>query len=200
MPPYLVLDACVLMSGVLRPWFLKLAEHGLFEPRWSERIGREWRRNAARIWDIAPELLQDEWQAMQRQCPAANVTPAEPECDLPNLRYSDPKDWHVIQTAWLTKQAQPHRRVGVVTLNLKDFSRSELRGLGIDLWEPDRLLCDWWVSDPELIKRTLLQVIDELVIGQRRERAPLSSFLKRERLFRLNKLMQADDEDIAKRP
>lgn len=59
-PPVLVLDACVLMSGVLRPVLLDLAQAGLFAPAWTQRIGEEWRRNAARLWPITPHLLEQE--------------------------------------------------------------------------------------------------------------------------------------------
>ncbi len=49
-PPFIVLDACVLMSGILRRLLLRLAEAGVFQPVWTERIGEEWRRNACRMW------------------------------------------------------------------------------------------------------------------------------------------------------
>ncbi len=187
-PPYLVLDACILMSGVLRPWLLELATRGLFEPRWSERIGREWSRNAARIWAVTPEVLDEAWQSMQQQFPAANVVPAlgQPQIEL---RYSDAKDWHVIQTAWQVKQQHPQASVGVLTYNVKDFSRSELRALGLDLWDPDRFVCTLWPAHGSCLTETLSQTIEDLVEAKRRLPAPVSSFLKRERLFRLNKLM-----------
>jgi len=192
MPPYLVLDACVLMSGVLRPWLLDLAETGLFKPLWSERIGREWRRNAARIWSIEPVLLDQEWQHMQARFKSANVSAwADQElaaCNL-TLRYSDPKDWHVIEAAWLAKQAHPEQTVGIVTINIKDFSRSELRQCGLNLWDPDHLLSDWFETHPTVLMQSLDYVIGELVSAGRRHPAPVADFLKRERLFRLNKRM-----------
>ncbi|UOD51008.1 PIN domain-containing protein [Orrella daihaiensis] len=190
MPPYLVLDACVLMSGVLRPWLLELAQQGMFEPIWSDRIGHEWRRNAARIWDIDPELLAREWHDMQTRFTAANVSRwSDIPMDLPVLKYSDDKDWHVIQAAWLARQANPTKPTGIVTINIKDFSRSELRRLGLDLWEPDRLLSKWWEAKPDILTESLIQVINDLVVTNRRHPAPIGDFLRRERLFRLNKLV-----------
>ena len=190
MPPCLVLDACVLMSGVLRPWLLELAKQGLFEPIWSDRIGDEWQRNAARIWNIEPALLEREWNDMQTQFARANVSrwSVTPN-DLPALKYSDSKDWHVIQAGWHARQAAADRPTGIVTLNIKDFSRSELRRLGLDLWEPDRLLSKWWEAKPDTLTESLSQVIDDLITAKRRHPAPVADFLKRERLFRLNKLM-----------
>jgi hypothetical protein len=190
MPPYLVLDACVLMSGVLRPWLLELAAAGMFKPIWSERIGREWRRNAARIWSIEPALLDQEWQHMQTRFTSANISSwTETYATMPALKYSDPKDWHVIEAAWMAKQAHPDQAVGIVTVNIKDFSRSELRQRGLDLWDPDRLLSKWHETHNALLTESLGQVITELVSVGRRHPAPASDFLKRERLFRLNKQM-----------
>ena len=193
MPPFLVLDACILMSGVLRPWLLTLAQSGLYEPVWSDRIGLEWRRNAARIWSLPEALLQDEWQAMNTRFPNANASArsgahvAEP----PELKHSDPKDWHVITAGYWVKREHPAHPVGVLTFNVKDFRRSELRQLGLDLWEPDRLLVSWWPDQQDVLKSTLHSVIAELVRTGRREAAPIDTFLKRDRLYRFNKLLQA---------
>ena len=177
------------MSGVLRPWFLRLGAQELFQPIWSDRIGLEWRRNAARIWSISPELLEQEWLAMEQAFDKANVSRWPNPTSVPTLKYSDEKDWHVIQTAWHIKQARPEARVGIVTYNIKDFSRSELRQLGIDLWDPDRLLSSWWDANQTALLGTLTDAIAELVHQGRRPSAPLTDFLKRERLFRFNKLL-----------
>ena len=181
------------MSGVLRPWLLLLAKHDLFKPVWSDKIGSEWRRNATRIWDIEPSVLQSEWDDMQSQFESANVSrwPTTVERQALDLKYSDRKDWHVIEAGATAKEAQADQSTGIVTLNIKDFSRSELRKLGLDLWDPDRLLSMWWETQPELLTQTLNQVIEDLVIHGRRHPAPTEDFLKRERLFRLNKLLKA---------
>ena len=189
MPPYLVLDACILMSGVLRPWLLKLGAQGLFYPVWSDRLGHEWRRNAARIWTIDPSLLEREWQDMERTFERANVSRWPDEPTRPTLQYSDAKDWHVIEAACQAQQRNPTTPVGIVTFNIKDFSRSELRRLGVDLWDPDRLLSKWWETHQAILTSTLEDVVQELIEGGRRHPAPLPDFLKRERLFRLNKLL-----------
>lgn len=188
------------MSGVLRPWLLDLAEQGLYEPVWSERIGREWCRNAARIWSIDPPLLAQEWQDMQVRFTSANVSLwATPERTMPKLKYCDPKDWHVVESAWLAKQSDPNRTVGIVTLNLKDFSRSELRQLGLDLWDPDRLLSKWHDTSGAVIENSLQEVLSALVRSGRRHAAPTQTFLKRERLFRLNKQITEQIDEQTKK-
>ena len=190
------------MSGVLRPWLLDLGNRGLFRPIWSDRIGLEWRSNAARIWNIAPALLEQEWDDMQRQFVAANVSrwSAATQVQCPALKYSDVKDWHVIDAAWLAKQAQPDAPVGIVTLNIKDFSRSELRQMGLDLWDPDRLLSKWYGDHSRALTDSLQHTLEQLITQGRRHRAGMGDFLKRERLFRLNKLMTADTAPLKQRP
>jgi len=186
------------MSGVMRPWLLALADAGLFHPIWSDRIGREWQRNAARVWSIEPELLQAQWQEMQTRFASANVSrwSLPTDIQMPALKYSDAKDWHVIEAAWQARQAQPQTATGIVTINIKDFSRSELRRLDLDLWEPDRLLTKWHDTHAALLVDTLHTVITDLVSSGRRHPAEPSDFLMRERLFRTRKLfMQAIDRD-----
>ena len=195
MPPSLVLDACVLMSGVLRPLLLTLAHNNWFEPVWSDRIGSEWRRNAARIWPIQLETLEQAWQDMQAAFPLANSS-TWPNNHLsadtvePALRHSDHKDWHVIMAGIQAKQLEPERDVTVVTWNIKDFRRSELRQHGLNLIDPDRLLSQWWATQPDELTRHLKEVIESLIRSGRRQHESFEAFLKRERLFRLGKLHQ----------
>lgn len=186
-----VLDACVLMSGVLRPALLTLAGAGLFKPLWSERIGLEWRRNAARLWDIPIGTLESEWQLMKDQFPradAGDVTPYET-----GLRYSDAKDWHVIAAglAGRARSGLAHRpEVTVLTWNLKDFNRSELRRQGMDSCDPDRMLTRWWQQDAHAVYTVLSDTLDELAALGRPREGDLVQTLRRERLFRLARLAE----------
>jgi len=181
--PGLVLDACILMSGLLRPLLLNLAHAGLLIPLWTDKIGQEWQRNAARLWPIEPELLQNEWQLMQEQFPHANMGDVT-EFEV-NLRHTDRKDKHVAAAgiAGVSKQvAQP---ISVLTWNLKDFSRSELRKLQLGLIDPDRLLSQWWPTQSLLLQRHISATVEELFLTGRRQPEPVVAMLKRDRLFRL---------------
>ncbi|WP_454692465.1 PIN domain-containing protein [Achromobacter aloeverae] len=190
-PPLLVLDACVLMSSVLRPLLLRLADLRAYRPVWSARIGQEWVRNAARIWEVEPALVEQDWQAMQTRFPDADA--GEFSAYEAGLRYSDPKDRHVIAAglAWRARcgeQVAP--ATGVLTWNLKDFNRSELRRLGMDVHSPDRLLSFWWEQDPEPLRSALAETMEQLVAAGRQPE-PLAVTLNRERLHRLRSLMTA---------
>ncbi|QVQ24461.1 PIN domain-containing protein [Achromobacter deleyi] len=188
-PPFIVLDACVLMSGILRRLLLRLAEAGVFIPVWTERIGEEWRRNASRIWDIPPEVLAEFWADMNSRFPGANET--DTQVYEASLRYSDPKDFHVI-AAGLARRARcglPQTpTVQVLTWNLKDFNRSELRRQGLDVYNPDRMLVQWWQAGPDRMRDAIAQIpADYIALG--REPEPLSSTLHRERLYGLKNLV-----------
>lgn len=180
------------MSGIVRRLMINLADHGLYQPVWSERIGEEWRRNAARLWDIPPDVLQTQWVEMNERFPDAM------ESDLAvyeaALRYSDPKDFHVI-AAGLARRArcglQQPPRVFVATWNLKDFNRSELRRQGLDVFNPDRLLSLWWEENADRL-RASIQVVPADYVALGREPEPLATTLHRERLYRLKALIARD--------
>ena len=190
--PFVVLDACVLMSGIMRRLMLRLAAGGVYQPVWTERIGEEWRRNAARLWAIPPEMLQAQWAEMNLQFPHA--AEADTQAYEAGLRYSDPKDFHVI-AAGLARRArcglQHPPVVLVATWNLKDFSRSELRRQGMDAFNPDRLLSQWWQADPAPLRAAIRTVPDDY-IALGREPEPLAATLHRERLYRLKALVARD--------
>ncbi|SAI55882.1 Uncharacterised protein [Bordetella trematum] len=189
--PFVVLDACVLMSGIVRRLMLRLADAGLYQPVWSERIGLEWRRNAARLWSLPAEVMQAQWEELNERFPDAM------EHDLAayesGLRYSDPKDFHVI-AAGLARRArcglQQTPVVQIATWNLKDFNRSELRRRGLDAFNPDLLLARWHAVAPQALRRAAEQVPEDWVaLG--REAEPLAATLQRERLYRLKSLLAA---------
>lgn len=180
------------MSGILRRLLLRLAEAGVFIPVWTERIGEEWRRNASRIWDIPPEVLEEFWADMNARFPGANE--ADTQVYEASLRYSDPKDFHVI-AAGLARRARcglPQTpTVQVLTWNLKDFNRSELRRQGLDVYNPDRMLLQWWQAGPDRMREAVAQIpADYIALG--REPEPLSTTLHRERLYGLKSLLARD--------
>lgn len=185
-PGSVVLDACVLMSGIIRPMLLRLAHAGCFRPVWSARIGAEWRRNAARIWEVDPSVLDDEWRRLQFAFPDADMGDAT--AWETGLRHSDHKDWHVIAAgrAALARGDAGPAGVQVLTWNLKDFNRAELRKMGLGVLDPDRLLANWWHPHRAALRRALREApADARVLGRSEN---LYDILGRERLFRLRGL------------
>lgn len=184
-PQIIVLDTCVLISNVLRRVLLHLADQACFQPAWSTIIGDEWRRNAARIWEVEPESIAQQWEELQAMYPAADQ--GDVASFKEGLAYSDPKDWHVIAAARAALARRPDRSVVVLTRNLRDFRRSELRRFGLGLMEPDQLLVQCWKHNPEQV-RAAFQLVPQDLIAAGREPDSLEVIMKRERLFRLNKL------------
>lgn len=188
LPGIVVLDTCVLLSNVLRRVFLALAAEGCFVPVWSQRIGEEWRRNAARIWGVAQADIDAQWAALQRAFPHADQ--GDVSAHEAGLHRSDPKDWHVIAAGRAAKDRFPARTAAIVTRNTRDFNRTELRGYGLTLHEPDELLVRCHTAQPELMGAIVPQAP---VMAAAPGRAPdtLEAVLKRERLFRLNRLYRS---------
>ncbi len=185
LPETLVLDTCVLISNVLRRALLRLAAQGCFELAWSPVIGDEWRRNAARLWSVSDADVQEQWDALQLAFPLADqgdVTEFKA-----GLRRSDPKDWHVVAAGRAVLARRPQGGVAIVTRNIRDFNRSELRGLGLELLDPDQLLLRCWQDHPGMMS-DLLRKLPDYALAPGRDPEPVEAILRRERLFRLNRL------------
>lgn len=187
-PDIVVLDTCVLISNVLRRLLLRLADQACFQPAWSEIIGDEWRRNVARVWEVEPDIIAQEWAQLQALYPEADQGDVAPFKQ--GLVYSDPKDWHVIAAARAVLAKRPAASVAVVTRNLRDFRRAELRRLGIELMDPDQLLVRCWEHHREPLQSAFEHMPQDLAASGR-PLETLDVILKRERLFRMNKLRTA---------
>ena len=172
-----------MMSGLLRPLLLNLGQAGILIPIWTDKIGQEWQRNAARLWPIDPALLEHEWLSMQEQFPLANMGDVtEFEVDL---RHTDRKDKHVAAAGIAGVARAISGSVSVLTWNIKDFSRSELRKQQLGLMDPDRLLSQWWPTHAQVLKEHIELTITELFTSGRRQPEPVVNMLRRDRLFRL---------------
>ena len=188
LPEIVVIDTCVLISSVLRVLLLRLASTGWFEPVWSPVIGDEWRRTAARLWQTSEADIAQQWSALQRQFPQADMGDVSHYKE--GLQRSDPKDWHVIAAARAALNQYPDATVAILTRNIKDFHRAELRGLGIYLFDPDQLMSRLWLQKAEHLSHHLAALPD-VVCMPGCDVESLEAVLKRERLFRLNRLTQA---------
>ena len=189
LPHYVVIDTCVLMSTILKNLLLRLAQNDLFEPVWADYIGEEWRRNASRVWEVSEEDIAAEWQAMQEAFPRANMGVVN-QFET-GLSRSDPKDWHVIAAGRAALSLEPDYSVCILTRNLRDFNRSELRQVGLSLYSPDEFLVKCYEVAPDLLMQLLTLIPDDAAaIGRPAE--PLEAVLRRERLFRLNNLILQD--------
>lgn len=194
LPDILVFDTCVLLPNVLRRAFLQLASLGCFSPAWSRVIGDEWCRNATRLWDIPEEDVLRQWLLLQQAWPHADM--GDVQAYKEGLVRSDRKDWHVIAAARKALALGGEDvRVGIVTRNIRDFHRGELYQLNLELLDPDQMFVRCLAQFPQACIATMGAVpVFSAEFG--REPEPLNKILKRERLFRLNKLLTASEESL----
>lgn len=184
-PEVVVLDTCVLLSSVLRCLLLSLADQGGFKPVWSPIIGQEWRRNAGRLWQVEQAEVDQQWNQLEADYPAASV--GDVDAYKHGLVYSDPKDWHVVAAARAVLAREPGLKVSVVTRNVRDFNRSELRRFGLTVLDPDQLLVLYWQEHRPATLHALSRLLERLA-QEDRPVVNLHDLLKRERLFRFNRL------------
>ncbi|MBB5216782.1 PIN domain-containing protein [Parapusillimonas granuli] len=185
-PDILVLDTCVLISNVLRRGLLHLAGQACFRPVWSPVIGDEWRRNAARLWGVPDEDVHAQWRELQQAFPEADQGGVE--AYKTGLRRSDPKDWHVVAAGRAALARWPGLEAGILTRNTRDFNRAELRGMGLGLFDPDEFLLRCWQQYPDATQG-LLSALPAYALAPHKDLEPLETILRRERLFRVNKLV-----------
>ena len=176
-----VIDACVLYPTVLREIVLGVARAGLILPLWSDRLLEEWARTAARQGGAADEALaRGEIAALGAAFPGA-FTPADPGREAA-LWLPDAGDIHVLATA-ITGGAE-----AIITLNLRDFPRSELAAHGVEAIHPDAALYALWLDHPETVSGVVAGV-HGTACRLSGEDLALRALLKRARLPRLAKAL-----------
>lgn len=175
-----LIDACVLYPTVMREVVLGVAAKGLFDPRWSPRILEEWARAARKIGPEGETIARGEIAGIQARFPRAQVQ--IPQGVEARLWLPDPNDIHVLAAA-----------VGcsadaIMTVNAKDFPRSELAEQGLQRVDPDGFLIDLAVRHPDAVQ----SVGDAVLIEARRlsgEPWEMRKLMRKARLPRLGKLL-----------
>lgn len=176
-----VIDACVLYPTVLRDIVVGLAQAGLITPIWSERLLEEWARTAQRQGGaVDAALARGEIAALSARFPLALVA-ADPARET-QLWLPDSGDIHVLATA-ITGGADT-----ILTLNLRDFPRSELAPHGIDAVHPDAAIYGLWLDHPEAVAG-VVAAVHAKACALSGETLALRALLKRVRLPRLAKAL-----------
>jgi hypothetical protein len=106
---------------------LRMAQSGLYSPRWSLQIIEEARRN------VSADGRNDgsRFDRIREVFPEAEVEGYE---HLIDAMTNDPKDRHVLAAAIVGRADQ------IVTRNLKDFPDTSVEPYGIEVVPPDRFL------------------------------------------------------------
>lgn len=125
-----LLDANVLYSGYLRDLLLTTARMGIFYPRWSEEINREWSENLLKNRpDLSRAAVERTINTMNRVFRDANVANWEPL--ISNFQLPDPNDRHVLAAA-----VQSDADI-LLTFNRKDFPRTAMTYLSLEVMSPN---------------------------------------------------------------
>lgn len=143
-----VLDANVLYPAPLRDFLLRLAESGLYIPKWSDDIHEEWTRNLLiNRGDLKRSQLERTRQFMDQAFDESNVKGYKSLIE--GLHLPDKDDRHVLAVA-IRSEADI-----IVTFNKKDFPGKALKSYGIDVQAPDEFVMN-------LLKINILRVLESL--------------------------------------
>lgn len=150
-----VYDACVLHPAPLRDLLLRLAQTGLVQAKWTERILDEvFSSVAAKRPDLDPARLARTRQLMTDSLPDCLVRGYEALVE--SLDLPDPDDRHVLAAAI---------RVGaqvIVTWNERDFPAERLGPLGIEAQDPDAFVGHLIDLSPGAVLRVLQEQAADL--------------------------------------
>ncbi|SOC00058.1 RSP_2648 family PIN domain-containing protein [Rhodobacter maris] len=181
-PQKALLDACVLYPTVMREILIGCAEAGLYAPLWSERILEEWARAAARLSAGDEAVARGEIASLKARFPRA-VVPVRAGLEA-RLHLPDENDIHVLAAA-IAGGAD-----AIVTQNRADFPRATLAAEGLARLDVDAFLLALLADAPEAVVRAVetVRAQAEALSGQPQ---PLRALLKRARLYRLAKAIEA---------
>jgi len=182
-PTKAVLDACVLYPTILRELLQGAAAAGLFQPVFSDRILREWTRAAVKLGPLAQAQAEAEAALLRAAFPRGLIrerTDIEARLLLP-----DPNDVHVLATA-IASSAD-----AIVTFNAADFPGHVLAEEGLTRRDPDGFLWELHSLAPDVMAGVAeaVRAKAEQISGQP---FAMKTLLKRVRLFRLAKSLQAE--------
>jgi predicted nucleic acid-binding protein len=176
-----VLDACVLYPHALRDILLGVAQDGVFEPLWSDRILEEWARATRKLGPAAEVEARGAVALIKQNFPRAMVRDAS--AIAARLHLPDANDVHVLATA-IAGHAD-----AILTFNAMDFPRHVLAAEGIARRDPDGFLWEMWSHDTGPVSRAVMRAkgLAEAATGAGKTQR---SFLKRAGLPRLAKAME----------
>lgn len=151
-----VYDASVLYGNTLRDLLIRVAQAGMVQAKWTEKILDEALGNLAKNrTDIPQEKLQRLRELMNgavRDCLVENY-----ESLVDSLKLPDPDDRHVLAAA-----IKAHAQL-IVTSNLRDFPADQLATWDIEAKSPDDFLLDQIELDDRIVWACIQQIVDSRI-------------------------------------
>lgn len=142
-----LLDSCVLFPFALRDTLLRVAEVGIYRPRWSSQILDDVRRSLVGRYPDKPAERFDSMLATMRE--AFEDALIEGHEAMIESMTNDPNDRHVLAAA-VTGRVDV-----IVTHNVKDFPLKSCEPYGVDVQTPDEFLIHAFHLDPDLVTDVL---------------------------------------------
>lgn len=146
-----IYDANVLYPSTLRDLLIRVAQAGLVQAKWTDRILDETFRNLrANRPDLEPARLDRTRELMVkavRDCLVMGYEPLVNAVELP-----DPDDRHVLAAA-IRAKAQL-----IVTFNLKDFPAEDLSPWDVEAVHPDAFVSAQIDLDPGVVYSEVRQI------------------------------------------
>lgn len=177
-----LLDACVIYPAPIRDFLLNLADQKLFQPKWSELIQDEWKRNLLKNRpDLKDWKLTKTISLMNRAFPDPNVDGFDQL--VKTISLPDPDDRHVLAAAIHSQSKK------IVTFNLKDFPKKTLAEFGIKAVNPDNYIWELIELDIETCKSAFENQLRSLR-NPPKTKAELLEILKNCGLKKSTKLMK----------
>jgi predicted nucleic acid-binding protein len=146
-----VLDADVIFPASLRDTLLRLAEVELFDPRWSERILEEAKRNVVESRSDISEADMDRMAAAMNGAFEDALVDETAIAQIEDSMENDLKDRHVLAAAVVAGAS------GIVTNNVGDFPLPACEPYGITVATADEFLCVLFDTDPEAVRDSVIR-------------------------------------------
>ncbi|WP_433499319.1 PIN domain-containing protein [Sphaerimonospora sp. CA-214678] len=148
-----VYDACVLYPSTLRDLLIRIAQAGLVQAKWTNRILDEvFDAISGRRPDIQVETLQRTRSLMVKAVRDCLVTGYEPLID--SLKLPDSNDRHVLAAA-IRARAQV-----IVTNNLRDFPADSLSCWDVEAKSADDFVLDQVHLNQKVVWACVQQIAD----------------------------------------
>lgn len=146
-----VADADTLFGGTTRALLIHLDYEGLIQVHWSSNILEEMSRALVRSGLRKDHAHAQQHEALMRlSLPDAEVCAADVQRELLMARHAvrSMKDAHVAACAMALVSPKSDRSIFLLTKNVRDFRKSTLERLGVNLQHPDRFLSTLFVEQP----------------------------------------------------
>jgi predicted nucleic acid-binding protein len=146
-----VLDADVIFPASLRDTLLRLAELELFDPRWSDRILDEVKRNVVERRSDISETDMDRMAAAMNGAFEDALVDGTAIAQIEDSMENDLKDRHVLAAAVVAGAN------GIITNNVGDFPPQACEPYGITVATADEFLCVLFDMDPEAVRNSVIR-------------------------------------------